>query len=88
MKKIGLRDVLIQALVRHYGDTIIPSILGNNITSPKTSLSRGFMTQFPTHSYFGNNAEEFHPHETISTPIILRNFHHLSLNYAVSCQRI
>jgi hypothetical protein len=29
------------------------------------------MTQFPTHSYFGNSVKEFHPHETLSTAIKL-----------------
>jgi len=29
------------------------------------------MSQFPAHPDFGNNAEEFHPHETISTPMKL-----------------
>jgi hypothetical protein len=29
------------------------------------------MTQFPTHPYFGNSAEEFHGDETLSTPIKL-----------------
>jgi hypothetical protein len=31
----------------------------------KSSVSGDFMTQFPTHQYFGNCAEEFHPHETL-----------------------
>jgi hypothetical protein len=31
----------------------------------QASLSGGFMIQFPTHPYFGNSAEEFHPHETL-----------------------
>jgi hypothetical protein len=29
------------------------------------------MSLFPTHSDFENIAEEFHPHETLSTPIKL-----------------
>jgi hypothetical protein len=29
------------------------------------------MTQFPIYPYFGNSAEEFHPHETLSTPMKL-----------------
>jgi hypothetical protein len=29
------------------------------------------MTKFSTHSYFRNSAEEFHPHETLSTPMKL-----------------
>jgi len=29
----------------------------------------GFISQFSTHPYFGNSAEEFHPHETLSTPM-------------------
>jgi hypothetical protein len=37
----------------------------------KASLSEGFMALFSTHSYFGNSAEEFHPHKTISTPMKL-----------------
>jgi hypothetical protein len=43
----------------------------------KASLSGGFMIQFSTHPYFRNSAEEFHPHETLST---LMNFHYLSLS--------
>jgi hypothetical protein len=29
------------------------------------------MVQFSTHPFFGNSAEEFHPHETLSTPMKL-----------------
>jgi hypothetical protein len=39
--------------------------------SYKASLSGGFMAQFPTQQLFGNSAEEFHPHETLSTPMKL-----------------
>ena len=35
----------------------------------KASLSGGFISQFATYPYFGNSAEEFHPHETLSTPM-------------------
>jgi hypothetical protein len=37
----------------------------------KASFNGGFMTQFPTHPYFGNSAEEFHGDETLSTPMKL-----------------
>jgi hypothetical protein len=37
----------------------------------KVSLNANFMSQFLTHLYFGNSVEEFHPHETLSTPIKL-----------------
>jgi hypothetical protein len=37
----------------------------------KVSLSGGFMAQFPTQPVFGNSAKEFHPHETLSTPMKL-----------------
>ena len=37
----------------------------------KASLSGGFILQFSIHSYFRNSAEEFYPHETLSTPIKL-----------------
>jgi len=29
------------------------------------------MTQFPTHLYFRNNVEDFHPHEALFTPLKL-----------------
>jgi hypothetical protein len=37
----------------------------------KASLSGDFMSLFPTHPDFRNSAEEFHSHETLSTPIKL-----------------
>jgi hypothetical protein len=37
----------------------------------KVSLSGDFMSQFPTHLYFKNGAEEFRPHETLSTLVKL-----------------
>jgi hypothetical protein len=37
-------------------------------------MNRTFMSQFPMHLYFGNSAEEFHPHETLSTPMKLLSF--------------
>jgi hypothetical protein len=37
----------------------------------KASLSGDFTSPFPTHSDFRNSAEEFYPHETLSTPIKL-----------------
>jgi hypothetical protein len=37
----------------------------------KASPSGDFMSLFPTHPDFGNSAEEFHPHETLSTPMKL-----------------
>jgi hypothetical protein len=46
---------------------IVPFLL----SLPKASLNRGFMVQLPKHSYFGNNAEEFYPYETISAPMKL-----------------
>jgi hypothetical protein len=42
------------------------------------------MAQFPTHSYFGNSAEEFHPYETFSTPIKLSSYLSSSIQYNVS----
>jgi len=41
----------------------------------------GFMSQFLAHPYFGNSAEEFHPHETLSTPIKLLS----SLSLSIQC---
>jgi hypothetical protein len=37
----------------------------------KASLGRDFMSLFPIHPDFGNSAEEFHPYETLSTPMKL-----------------
>jgi hypothetical protein len=37
----------------------------------KASLNDDFMVQFSTHPYFENSAEEFHPYETLSTPMKL-----------------
>jgi hypothetical protein len=37
----------------------------------KTSLSEDLMSLFPTHLDFGNSAEEFYLHETLSTPMKL-----------------
>jgi hypothetical protein len=37
----------------------------------KVILSASFMTQFPTHPYFGNSAEKFYMDETLSTPMKL-----------------
>jgi hypothetical protein len=39
--------------------------------SSKASLNEDFMSLFPTHPYFRNSAEEFYPHETLSTPMKL-----------------
>jgi hypothetical protein len=39
--------------------------------SSKASLNEDFMSLFSTHPYFRNSAEEFHPHETLSTPMRL-----------------
>jgi hypothetical protein len=47
------------------------SELSENLTSCKASLSGDFMSLFPTHPDFGNSAEEFHPHETLYTPMKL-----------------
>ena len=41
----------------------------------------GFLTQFSIHSYLENSAEEFHPHETLSTPMKLSS----SLSSLVQC---
>jgi hypothetical protein len=38
---------------------------------PKASLSGDFKSLFSIHPDFENSTEEFHPHETISTPIKL-----------------
>jgi hypothetical protein len=35
------------------------------------SLSGDFMALLPMYPHFGNNVEEFHPHEILSTPIKL-----------------
>jgi hypothetical protein len=35
----------------------------------KASLSGDFMALLPMQLYFGNSAEEFYPHETLSAPI-------------------
>jgi len=37
------------------------------MVSYKASLNGDFMALLPMHPYFENNAEEFHPHETLST---------------------
>jgi hypothetical protein len=37
----------------------------------KARLSGGFMAQFSTQQLFGNSAEEFYLHETLSAPIKL-----------------
>ena len=37
----------------------------------KASINADFMVRFSIHSYFGNRTEEFHPHETLSTPMKL-----------------
>jgi hypothetical protein len=34
----------------------------------QASFSGDFMSLFSTHPDFGNSAEEFHPHKTLSTP--------------------
>jgi hypothetical protein len=39
------------------------------------------MAQLPTHSYFRNSAEEFHPHKTISAPMKLLP----SLSSSIQC---
>jgi hypothetical protein len=39
------------------------------------------MTQFPTHLYFENSAEEVHLHETLSTPMKLSS----SLSLSIQC---
>jgi hypothetical protein len=46
-------------------------LLFTYLATAKVSLSGGFMAQFPTQQLFGNSAEEFHPHETLSTPMKL-----------------
>jgi hypothetical protein len=43
------------------------------------------MAQFPTHLYFESNTEEFHPYETISTPMKLSSS--LFIN-TLPCQHI
>jgi hypothetical protein len=40
-----------------------------------------FMALLPMHLYFGNNAEEFHPHETLFTPMKLLS----SLSSSIRC---
>jgi hypothetical protein len=42
-----------------------------HVKLPLTSLSGGFMAQFPTQPLFGNSAEAFRSHETLSTPMKL-----------------
>jgi hypothetical protein len=42
---------------------------GNVSFLAKASLSGDFMSLFLTHPDFENSVEEFHPHETLSTPI-------------------
>jgi hypothetical protein len=37
----------------------------------KASVKEDFMSLFPTRPNFGNGAEEFHPHETLSAPMKL-----------------
>jgi hypothetical protein len=37
----------------------------------KAGLNANFISQFSTHLYFGNSAEEFYPHETLSAPMKL-----------------
>ena len=54
----------------------------------KASLSGGFISQFPTHPYFGNSAEEFHPHETLSTPMKLLSSLSLHQDSAISAYLI
>jgi hypothetical protein len=39
--------------------------------SIKASFSGDFMSLFPIHLDFGNSVEDFHPHETLSTPMKL-----------------
>jgi hypothetical protein len=50
-------------------------------TAPKVSLNESFMIQFLTHPYFGNSAEEFHLHETLSISIKLLS----SLTSLIQC---
>jgi hypothetical protein len=47
----------------------------------KASLSGDFMALLPMHPYFGNSEEEFHPHETLSTPMKLLS----SLSSSIRC---
>jgi hypothetical protein len=54
----------------------------------KASLSGGFMAQLLMHSYFGNSAEKFHPHKTISAPIKLPFSLSSSIHNTVPCQHI
>jgi hypothetical protein len=56
-------------------------MLGDGVNDNEVNLSGGFMAQFSTHSYFGNSAEEFYPHETLSTPMKLS----LSLLSSIQC---
>ena len=42
-------------------------------------LQWSFMIQFLTQQYFENSAEEFYPHETLSTPMKLLSSDLLSL---------
>jgi len=51
----------------------------------KASLSGGFISQFATYPYFGNSAEEFHPHETLSTSMKLLSSLFVKI---VPCQHI
>ena len=50
-------------------------------TPPEASLSGDFMALLPMHPYFGNSAEEFHPYETLSTPMKLLS----SLSSSIQC---
>ena len=47
----------------------------------KVSLNGDFMTLLPMHPYFENSAEEFHPRESLSTPMKLLS----SLSSPIRC---
>jgi hypothetical protein len=55
------------ALLLSYGDNNKVSLSGDFMSL----LSGDFMSLFPVHLDFRNGAEEFHPHESLSTPIKL-----------------
>lgn len=44
--------------------TMINTSITQQVNIYKVSFSGVFMSQFPTHLYFKNNAEEFHSHKT------------------------
>jgi uncharacterized membrane protein YbaN (DUF454 family) len=62
-------------------DRAMMSVNNHSLLASTARVNESFITQFSTHQYFGNSAEEFYLHKTLSTRMKLL----LSLTSLIRC---